>query len=95
MKKRPKAERLCLENMGKLKQSTKNYIYALIANPVTTLILMALMQGGANMLNLIGVGVIGYGIFIYFLFQGIRLDVIAYRARKAAKNKKGKKKKKK
>ena len=79
--------------MGKLKQSTKNYIYALIANPVTTLILMAMMQAG--MLNLIGVGVIGYGIFIYFLFQGIRLDVIAYRARKAAKNKKGKKKKKK
>ena len=81
--------------MSKLRQSTKNYIYALIANPVTTLILMGMMQAGAGMLNLIGIAVVGYGIFLYFLVQGIRLDVIAYRARKAAKNKKGGKKKKK
>ena len=74
--------------MSKLQKSTKKYIYALIANPVTTLVLMGMMQVGTGMLSLIVVAIIGYGAFLYFLFQGVRLDVIAFRARKALKTKK-------
>lgn len=73
-----------------MKQSTKYWIYALIINPITTLIIMYMYNAGFNLMNLIGVGIIGYGIFLYFVVQAIRIDV---KARQAYKKKKGKGKK--
>lgn len=73
-----------------MKQSTKYWIYALIINPITTFVIMYMYSAGFNLLNLIGVGIIGYGIFLYFVVQAIRLDV---KARQAYQKKKGKGKK--
>lgn len=80
---------------GKLRESTKNYIYALIINPVTTMIIIAMMQANMSIFNLIGAGIIGYGCFAYFLIKGIRLDYQAYKAKKnrGRKGRGGKKKK--
>lgn len=79
-----------------MKQSTKYWIYALIINPVTTLIIMYMYNMGFNLLNLIGVGIIGYGIFLYFVVQAIRIDAKARQAYKKQKGKgKGKKSSKK
>lgn len=76
-----------------MKQSTKYWIYALIINPITTLVIMYMYSAGFNLLNLIGVGIIGYGIFLYFVVQAIRIDVKARQAYKKKKGKKGSKKK--
>lgn len=78
-----------------MKQSTKYWIYALIINPITTLVIMYMYNSGFNLLNLIGVGIIGYGIFLYFVVQAIRIDVKARQAyvKKKGKGKKGAKKK--
>lgn len=76
----------------KMKQSTKYWIYALIINPITTFVLIFMAHAGFSYLNLIGTGLIGYGIFLYFVVQAIRIDMAA---RKAHKAKQGKKKKKK
>ena len=46
-----------------MKTSTKYWIYALVINPITTLIIYYMFNAGFNLLNLIGVGIIGYGIF--------------------------------
>lgn len=73
-----------------MKQSTKFWIYALLINPITTLVIMYMYNAGFNLLNLIGVGIIGYGIFLYFVVQAIRIDM---KARQAYKAKKGKGKK--
>lgn len=73
-----------------MKQSTKYWIYALIINPITTLVIMYMYNAGFNLLNLIGVGIIGYGFFLYFVVQAIRIDA---KARQAYKKKKGKGKK--
>ena len=48
-----------------MKTSTKYWIYALVINPITTLIIYYMFNAGFNLLNLIGVGIIGYGIFLY------------------------------
>lgn len=74
-----------------MKQSTKYWIYALIINPVTTFVIMYMYSAGFNLLNLIGVGIIGYGIFLYFVVQAIRIDVKARQAYKKKKGKGGKK----
>lgn len=74
-----------------MKQSTKYWIYALIANPITTLVIMYMYNAGFNLLNLIGVGIIGYGIFLYFVVQAIRIDAKARQAYKKQKGKGGKK----
>ena len=50
-----------------MKTSTKYWIYALVINPITTLIIYYMFNAGFNLLNLIGVGIIGYGIFLYFV----------------------------
>ena len=76
------------------KTSTKYWIYALVINPITTLIIYYMFNAGFNLLNLIGVGIIGYGIFLYFVVQAIRIDVRARQAYKKKKGKGGKKKKK-
>ena len=60
-----------------MKTSTKYWIYALVINPITTLIIYYMFNAGFNLLNLIGVGIIGYGIFLYFVVQAIRIDVRA------------------
>lgn len=79
-----------------MKQSTKFWIYALIINPITTLVIMYMYNAGFNLLNLIGVGIIGYGIFLYFVVQAIRIDMKnrqAYKKQKGKGKKKGSKKK--
>ncbi len=83
--------------MKKMRQSTKYWIYVLILNPVTTAIIWYMMQLGLSDLNIIGTGIIGYGIMLYFLVNAIRIDVMdakKYRAakgkgKKAARRKKG------
>ena len=77
-----------------MKTSTKYWIYALVINPITTLIIYYMFNAGFNLLNLIGVGIIGYGIFLYFVVLAIRIDVRARQAYKKKKGKGGKKKKK-
>lgn len=77
-----------------MKTSTKYWIYALVINPITTLIIYYMFNAGFNLLNLIGVGIIGYGIFLYFVVQAIRIDMRARQAYKKKKGKGGKKKKK-
>ena len=39
-----------------MKTSTKYWIYALVINPITTLIIYYMFNAGFNLLNLIGVG---------------------------------------
>ena len=63
-----------------MKTSTKYWIYALVINPITTLIIYYMFNAGFNLLNLIGVGIIGYGIFQYFVVQAISIDVRARQA---------------
>ena len=43
-----------------MKTSTKYWIYALVINPITTLIIYYMFNAGFNLLNLIGVGIIGW-----------------------------------
>jgi hypothetical protein len=78
-----------------MKTSTKYWIYALIANPVTTILIMFLNGAGAGFLNLVGIGIIGYGLFLYFVVQAIRIDVKARQTYKQKKGKGSKKSKKK
>lgn len=78
--------------MGKLKTSTKNYLIALVINPVTTAIIIYMMQNGVGLFNIIGIGIIGYGAFLYFIVTAVMYDVRVYKARKARKKKGNRKK---
>ena len=90
----PAHSRQIRKGRSSMKTSTKYWIYALVINPITTLIIYYMFNAGFNLLNLIGVGIIGYGIFLYFVVQAIRIDVRARQAYKKKKGKGGKKKKK-
>ncbi len=80
--------------MKKLKKSTKYWLYVLIRNPVTTAIIWYMMQLGLSDLNIIGTGIIGYGIMLYFLVMAIKTDVIDAKRYRASKGKGRKTKKK-
>ncbi len=76
-----------------MKENNKNWLIALVSNPITTIIIIYMIMNNFNILNVIGIAIIGYGIFAYFLFNAIKNDRAAAKARKAKMGKNKKKKK--